>query len=116
MDRHEPILVWTIDAFEGSWGAPLQALGTREEASRPSWGGVGELVEPRKVLGRGQGGSRTDPEAEGLLDFSGKVQSALWSAKGGLLVAPDGAWAGLGCSKGCCRVLRDAPGVQYEDL
>ena len=112
MDRHEHILVSTINAFEGSWGAPVQALGTPEEASGPPLGWGGGLVEPRKVLGRGQGGSRTDPE--GLWDFSGKVQSALWSAKGRLLVALDGAWAGLGCSKGCCRVLRDAPGVQYE--
>ena len=93
--------------------APVQALGTSEEASGPSLGGVGEFVEPRKVLGRGQGGSRMDPES--LWDFSGKVQSALWSAKGRLLVALDGAWAGLGCSKGCCRVLQDAPGVHYQD-
>ena len=112
MDRHEHILVSTINAFEGSWGAPVQALGTPEEASGPPLGWGGGLVELRKVLRRGQGGSRTDPE--GPWDSSGKVQSGLWSAQGGLLVAPDGAWAGLGCSKGCCRVLRDAPGMQYE--
>ena len=112
MDRHDPILVSTINAFEGSWGAPVQALGTPEEASGPPLGWGGGLMEPRKVLGKGQGAFRTDPE--GLWAFSGKVQSALWSAKGRLLVALDGAWAGSGCPKGCCRVLRDAPGVQHE--
>ena len=104
MDRHDPILVSTINAFERSWGAPVQALGTPEEASGPPLGWGQALVEPRKVLGRGQGGSRTDPE--GPWDSSGKVQSGLWSAKGGLLVAPDGAWAGLGCSKACSGTLQ----------
>ena len=83
MDRHDPILVSTINAFEGSWGAPVQALGTPEEASGPPLGWGGGLMEPRKVLGRGQGGSRTDPE--GLRDFSGKVQSATLERQGGSL-------------------------------
>ena len=83
------------------------------ESLRPSFG-VGQGASgTQKGAGKGQGGSQTDPE--GPWDSSGKVQSGLWSAKGGLLVAPDGAWAGLGYSTGCCRVLQDAPRVQYAD-
>ena len=59
MDRHEHILVSTINAFEWSWEAPVQALGTPEEASGLLGGGSGSLWNPemcwegaRGVLGR----------------------------------------------------------------
>ena len=48
MDRHEHILVWTINAFEGSWGAPVQALGTPEEASGLLGAGSGSLWNPER--------------------------------------------------------------------